>query len=86
MSATLSSPTTARPSKIRSTAIDDSTAENRAPARREAAMVRTTSPARKGSRLLAMKPIATACQSGRAGSALPSVSRSRSRQRMSRIT
>jgi hypothetical protein len=73
------------PSKIRSTATDESTALKRAPARRDAAISRTSSPARNGRMLFAMNPIATACQSGAAGSARPSAPRSSSRQRTMRI-
>src|SRR5713226_6201300 len=45
---------------------------------------RATSPARAGSRLFAMKPIAVACQSGSQGNRWPSTSRRISRQRIVR--
>ena len=60
-----------RPSKIRSTATEDIAAVKRAPESLVAAKTRTSSPARKGRRLLAMNPIAIACHSGHAGSGAP---------------
>ena len=86
MRARLERVTTASASKMRSTATDERAAVNRAPASRAAAIVRTSSPARNGSMLLAMNPMATACQSGRAGSGPPSASRSSRRQRIRRMT
>ena len=79
-------PRTVRPSKIRSTATRRHVALKRARrTSRVAAKTRTSSPARKGSRLFAMNPIATACQSGGGGSGAPDSSRSRSRQRTRRM-
>ena len=79
-----SSATTARPSKIRSTAMEERTAPNEVSVSLAAAKTRTSSPARKGSRLLAMKPMATACHSGIPGSGPPSPRRSSNCQRNTR--
>ncbi len=80
-----SRPMTASPSKTRSTATEDMAAVKRTPESLVAAKTRTSSPARKGRMLLAMKPIAVACQSGHGLSAAPDSSRSSSRQRINRM-
>ena len=67
-------PTTVSPSKMRSTATEESAAVNRTPDEpRGGEAARTSSPARKGRMLLAMNPMAMACQSGLAGSGPPIV-------------
>src|SRR5712691_2153272 len=73
-----------RPSKTRSTPIDASDVVKRTGSWRVATYARATSPARAGSRLFAMKPIAVACQSGSEGNLWPSTSRRIRRQRIVR--
>src|SRR5438105_3760794 len=72
------------PSKTRSTPIDASDVVKRTGSWRVATYARATSPARAGSKLFAMKPIAVACQSGSQANRRPSTSRRISRHRMVR--
>ena len=64
--------------------MDEKTVVNRARASRDAVYDRTSSPARRGRRLLAMNPTAMACHSGVEGYALPFSRRKRRRQRIRR--
>ena len=78
--------TSATPSKSRSAAIEESADVSRVRVSRVIAMLRRTSPARKGRTLFAMNPIAIACQSDPLGSGEPSSARRRMRQRKMRTT
>ena len=80
----MNSPTSNNPSNTRSTAIEARAVVNRTGSAWRAAYARASSPARTGSRLLAMNPIAVACHSEPSGSGLPPVPRRISRHRMAR--
>ena len=64
--------TSVSPSIIRSTTNVVAAVMNGTPVNRVAAYARATSPARAGRRLLAMKPMAVACQRGTKGNFAPS--------------
>ena len=59
--------TSINPSNTRSTPTDARAVEKRTGSCRDATYARANSPARTGSRLFAMKPMAVACHSGRSG-------------------
>src|SRR5881628_3023117 len=80
----VNSPTSINPSNTRSTAIEARAVVNRTDTPCRTAYARANSPARTGSRLLAMNPIAVACHSGSNGKRLPPTSRRMSRQRSAR--
>src|SRR5947208_9569448 len=74
-------PTSKSPSSTRSTPTDASAVLNRTGSCCCAAYARANSPARTGSRLLAMKPMAVVCHSGRSGKRWPPTARRISCQR-----
>src|SRR5437773_3946848 len=79
------SPTITNPSITRSTPMEAKAVVKRTGSCRLATYARANSPARAGSRLLAMKPVAVACHSGRSGRRVSSPARSISCQRQVRI-
>src|SRR6266516_5053880 len=79
------SPTITNPSITRSTPIDAKAVVKRTGSCRLATYARANSPARAGSRLLAMKPMAVACHSGMSGRRVSSPARSINCQRQVRI-
>src|ERR1041384_1574941 len=83
--ATAISPSMVSASNTRSTPIEPSTVVNRTGVRRLSTQARANSPARAGSRLFAMKPIAVASHNAASGSGRPAGSRSSTRHRSARI-